>query len=139
MAIKRVVLGVVLGGAMLTVAAADAEELPLLIHPTIHFESDSIDVIPDDLPKLRADVTWLHQNPSAVVILEGHADHTGRADYNMELGDRRAREIKSKLLEQGIAENRMIMVVSFGELKPAVTGATHAALQQNRRVELVLR
>ena len=116
-----------------------ASEIPTITHPAIHFQSDSTQVLTEDRSKLDEDVAWLKQYPQAVVILEGHCDQTGRADYNMELGDRRAREIKSYLIERGIDANRIIMVVSFGEERPVDPRETHAALRQNRRVEFVLR
>lgn len=118
---------------------ATAADLPTITYPAIHFQSDSTQVLTEDRPKLDEDVAWLTQFPQAVVILEGHCDQTGRADYNMELGDRRAREIKSYLIERGIASDRIIMVVSFGEERPVDPRETHAALRQNRRVEFVLR
>lgn len=114
-------------------------QAPATPHAAVHFESDSTAVVAADQAKLDENVGWLSQYPQTVVILEGHADQTGGADYNMELGDRRAREIKSYLIERGISADRIIMVVSFGEERPQVTGETHAALRQNRRVEFVLR
>lgn len=116
-----------------------ADDVPTLTYPTIHFQSDSTDVVPEDGPKLAEDVAWLNKFSKAVVILEGHCDQTGLAEYNMELGDRRAREIKSYLISKGINPDRIIMVVSFGSKQPVAVGETHAALQQNRRVEVVLR
>lgn len=128
-----VLLGVCVGKSLM------AGDIPTITHPTLHFGSDSTELVSEDRGKLDENVDWLKANASAVVILEGHCDRTGSAIYNMELGDRRAREIKSYLVEKGISQQRMIMVVSFGEAQPAVAGASHAALQQNRRVELVLR
>ncbi len=119
--------------------AIRAETAPTLTHPTIHFESDSTEVVSEDAPKLDEDVAWLAKFPKAVVILEGHCDQTGDSEYNMELGDRRAREIKSYLIGHGIASDRVIMVVSFGDKRPLDPSETRVALQKNRRVEVVLR
>lgn len=124
---------------MTCTGAASAQDLPTLIHPAIHFESDSTTVVSEDIPKLDDNVGWLARYPRAVVILEGHCDQTGGADYNMELGDRRAREVKSYLIERGVSPERVIMVVSFGAKRPVDTGETHAALRKNRRVEFALR
>jgi peptidoglycan-associated lipoprotein len=136
---KRGIGLALMGCAFFGIGELSAAETPSITHPAIHFLSDSTVVMPEDRPKLEEDVAWLAQYPRAVVILEGHCDQTGRADYNMELGDRRAREIKSFLIERGIAADRIIMVVSFGEERPVDPRETHAALRQNRRVELVLR
>lgn len=125
--------------AMTCVGVASAQDIPTITHPAIHFESDSTSVVPEDVSKLDGNVAWLSRYPRAVVILEGHCDRTGGADYNMELGDRRAREVKSTLIERGISPDRVIMVVSFGEQRPVDHGESHAALGKNRRVEFVLR
>ncbi len=129
-----------LGAIVLSLTGSSfAGDIPIITHPMIHFESDSTSVISEDIPKLDDNVSWLSQYPRAVVILEGHSDRTGGEDYNMELGDRRAREIKSYLIKRGISSDRVIMVVSFGERRPVDPRETHVALQKNRRVEFVLR
>lgn len=125
--------------AMTCAAVAFAQDIPTITHPSIHFESDRTSVVSEDLVKLNANVDWLSRYSRAVVILEGHCDQSGGDDYNMELGDRRAREVKSYLIERGIAPDRVIMVVSFGEKRPVDPGESPAALQKNRRVEFVLR
>lgn len=132
-------MGIVMGGALSLAYPVVGAESPSISHPTIYFESDSTDVVAGDRDKLAGNVAWLEHHPEAVVILEGHCDQTGSAAYNMELGDRRAREIKAHLIERGIAPERTIMVVSFGEGHPKTAGVSHAALQQNRRVEFILR
>lgn len=136
---RRGVVGMMMACVFMSASELCAAESPAITHPAIHFLSDSTVVMPEDRSNLEANVAWLIQYPQAVVILEGHCDQTGRADYNMELGDRRAREIKSYLIERGIASDRIIMVVSFGEERPVDPRETHVALRQNRRVEFVLR
>lgn len=125
--------------ALICARGTFAQEIPIITHPIIHFESDSTSVIPGDLDKLSDNVDWLEHYPRAVVILEGHCDQTGGADYNMELGDRRAREVKSYLIGRGISPDRVIMVVSFGEKRPVDPRESHFALRKNRRVEFILR
>lgn len=126
-------------GVLGVCGAASAQDIPTITHPAIHFESDSTSVVSEDLSKLNDNVDWLAHYPRAVVILEGHCDQTGGSDYNMELGDRRARELKSYLIDRGVSPDRVIMVVSFGDKRPVDPRETHAALQKNRRVEFVLR
>lgn len=107
--------------------------------PRVHFLSNS-DTIPEEEKILiNQNITWLKKNTSTVVILEGHCDEWGEHTYNMELGDRRAREVKSYLIEKGIDPERTIMVVSFGETRPLDVRHVNEAWQQNRRVEFVLR
>lgn len=127
------VMGVMVGESVI------AQDIPTITHPAVHFTSDSTFVVSGDIPKLDDNVGWLLRYPRAVIILEGHCDRTGGAEYNMELGDRRAREVKSYLIDRGVSPDRVIMVVSFGEKRPVDPRETHAALQKNRRVEFVLR
>lgn len=107
--------------------------------PRIHFASNSF-AIPDDEKKtLVQNVEWLRENSKAVIILEGHCDEWGADYYNMELGDRRAREVKAYLMEQGIDPERVIMLVSYGSRQPLINSHDSEAWKQNRRVEFVLR
>lgn len=67
--------------------------------------------------------------------LEGHADERGTRDYNLALGERRAKTVMNYLKLKGIDSSRM-EVISYGEEKPAVLGTGPAVWQQNRRVEI---
>lgn len=67
--------------------------------------------------------------------LEGHADERGTRDYNLALGERRAKTVMNYLKLRGVASSRMD-VISYGEEKPAVLGTGPAVWQQNRRVEI---
>ena len=125
--------------AILLAPMASMAALANITYPAIHFESDSTQVLAQELDHLDEDVAWLKSHPQAVVILEGHCDKTGKSEYNMELGDRRAREIKSYMITKGILPERVIMVVSFGENRPVDSGVSRNSLQKNRRVEFILR
>lgn len=105
----------------------------------IHFNRDSHAVLETERPLLEQNVTWLKRHAEAVLILEGHCDEWGEDSYNLQLGDLRAREVKSYLIEQGINPDRMIMVVSYGEQRPLDPRSTREAWDANRRVEFVLR
>lgn len=107
--------------------------------PRIHFNTNSSAILESEQILLSQNVEWLKQNHSAILILEGHCDEWGEADYNLQLGDLRAREVKAYLMEQGIDAERMIMVVSFGEQRPIDPRSTREAWNANRRVEFVLR
>lgn len=139
MTLARWNIKLLLVGMIVWAMPASAAEAPTVAYPQIHFQSDSTDVEAADLGKLAANIAWLKRYPQAVVILEGHCDDWGNAAYNMELGDRRARELKARLIAQGIMPERVIMVVSFGEAKPLDPGRNPAAWRANRRVEFVLR
>lgn len=105
----------------------------------VHFESNRYDLLPSETQKLDQNITWLQENREAVLILEGHTDDWGEEGYNMELGDLRAREVKSYLIEKRIDPERIIMVVSFGEAKPLDLRSVNEAWAENRRVEFVVR
>lgn len=107
--------------------------------PRVHFLRDSHELLGEARGIIAANARWLAQNPSAVLILEGHCDEWGEEPYNEELGDRRAREVKSGLIESGTDPERIIMVVSFGETHPLDPAHTREAWNKNRRVEFVLR
>lgn len=116
--------------------------LPLLIAgfvPRIHFSSDSFKIEAAQNISLEQNVSWLQNHPRSVLILEGHCDEWGEQSYNMELGDRRAREVKAYLIEKAIEPERIIMVVSFGEDQPIDPGHFREAWRKNRRVEFILR
>jgi peptidoglycan-associated lipoprotein len=72
------------------------------------------------------------------VRLEGHADERGTREYNLALGERRAKAVSSYLIAQGAAR-RQIEVISYGEEKPDNNGHSESAWAENRRVEVVYR
>ena len=77
----------------------------------------------------------LSSNPSAGVVIAGHTDERGSREYNIALGERRAQAARNYLSAQGVAVNN-IRVISYGEERPAATGASEDAYAQNRRAEL---
>jgi peptidoglycan-associated lipoprotein len=71
------------------------------------------------------------------IRVEGHADERGETEYNLALGDKRARSVKKYLEDLGVTSDRM-EVVSYGEEKPAVVGSNEEAWSKNRRAEFVI-
>ena len=76
------------------------------------------------------------RNNSKDVRLEGHADERGTREYNIALGERRAKAAASYMTVKGIASYR-IDIISYGEERPVVIGSDEASWQRNRRVEIV--
>jgi peptidoglycan-associated lipoprotein len=70
------------------------------------------------------------------VRLEGHADERGTPEYNLALGERRAKSVSNYLTMQGV-DAAKLEVISYGEEKPVMTGSDEASWAKNRRVELV--
>jgi peptidoglycan-associated lipoprotein len=72
---------------------------------------------------------------SVAVRLEGHADERGSREYNMALGEKRAKAVRDFLALQGV-NAASLEAVSYGEERPVATGHEETAFSQNRRVEV---
>lgn len=103
---------------------------------TIYFEFDSSDVSAEDREVITAHAEYLVANPNVTVVLEGHADERGTREYNIALGERRAKAVSQLMLLQGVAQSQMD-VISFGEERPVALGHDEAAWRLNRRVEII--
>lgn len=88
-----------------------------------------------EIAKYHADI--LLQNPKQAVILNGHTDERGTPEYNLALGEKRAKAVAQALMLFGVAEAR-INVVSFGEESPQIAESNENAWAKNRRVEIVI-
>lgn len=102
---------------------------------TVNFEFDSADILQDDYPTLLAHARYLQQNPQARVLLAGHADERGTREYNMALGERRAKAVEAFLGVNGVKSSQLD-TVSYGKEKPLNDGHDEAAWAENRRVEI---
>jgi len=71
--------------------------------------------------------------PADVIVIEGHCDERGSAEYNVALGDRRASSAREFLVDLGISPNR-VTLISYGKEQPGCTDANEACWQLNRRV-----
>jgi len=98
----------------------------------VYFAFDSSSLASGELYKIDKAASYLQNNPSHVMIIEGHCDERGSAEYNLSLGEFRAQAVRSYLASQGIAGARL-QTRSFGYEKPAVTGSGEAVWAQNRR------
>ena|SRR5688572_12412053 len=87
----------------------------------IYFEFDSDQLTDDSQKTLQQMAEYLKANPGAQLTIEGHCDELGSGEYNLALGDRRARTARDYLEALGIAEERL-KNISYGEEKPAVAG-----------------
>lgn len=79
---------------------------------------------------------YLASYPDTKVRLEGHTDERGSREYNLALGEARAKAVRRVLLLQGVPADN-VSVVSFGEELPLDVGHDESAWTQNRRVEIV--
>lgn len=82
---------------------------------------------------LELKAAWLRSNPDVSVIIEGHCDERGTAEYNIALGERRARSAMDFLVDLGVQSSRL-RTVSYGEERPIDPGHNEDAWAMNRRV-----
>jgi peptidoglycan-associated lipoprotein len=106
-----------------------------LSRSTIYFVYDSSEVQPDFIPVINAHAKYLVAHPNQRLTLEGHADERGSPEYNIALGDQRAKAVAAMMKAQGASDSQMNLV-SYGEEKPAVMGNDESSYERNRRVEL---
>lgn len=106
-----------------------------LSRSTIYFIYDSSDVQPDFIPVINAHAAYLVAHPNQKLTLEGHADERGSPEYNIALGDQRAKAVAGMMKAQGVSDGQLTLV-SYGEEKPAVFGSDESSYERNRRVEM---
>jgi peptidoglycan-associated lipoprotein len=104
----------------------------------IHFDFDRYEIRSGDRRILDANARWLKENANQILLIEGHCDERGTNEYNLGLGDRRARATMSYLVNQGIQAER-ITVVSYGEERPACTEKNERCWAQNRRAGFLVK
>jgi peptidoglycan-associated lipoprotein len=103
----------------------------------IHFDYNKSDLRPGDQEILKRNIATLKENPDAKIIIEGHCDERGTVDYNLGLGERRAKAAMKFLVDGGIDPARM-SVVSYGKERPVDPGHDESAWWKNRRAEFVI-
>lgn len=108
----------------------------LLFKRILYFDFDSSYVKADEQAIIEAHGKYISENPNAKVTLEGHADERGSREYNIALGERRAKAVDRLIKLLGVAKGQLD-VISYGEERPAKLGHDEAAWQFNRRVEIV--
>jgi peptidoglycan-associated lipoprotein len=102
----------------------------------IYFDFDKSDVRPGDAKILEANAQWLKDNSRNLVLLEGHADERGTNEYNLALGERRAKSAMNYVVSLGIAANR-ITIISYGEERPVCTEHNENCWAKNRRAHFL--
>ncbi len=100
----------------------------------IYFAYDKSEITAQFEEVIQKNYEWIFQNPDAQVQLEGHCDERGTNEYNLALGERRAKAVFDYLVSLG-ANPSQFTIVSFGEERPVAYGSNEASWRQNRRVE----
>lgn len=98
------------------------------------FDFDSATLRPETAQLVREIAVMLQQNPNWTILIAGHTDSIGGAEYNMRLSGQRAASVKQALISSGVAPNRL-QSVGHGMTKPKADNSTLAGRAINRRVE----
>ncbi len=101
----------------------------------IYFAFDNDQISSLYQPLVQTHAAFLRDHPEITVIIEGHTDERGTPEYNVALGERRAKSVALFMQNLGVSAQQM-SIVSYGEEKPADIGTTEEAMAKNRRAVL---
>jgi len=126
----------------LSEASAEAERemaasMNMFVNEDIYFSKGSYSLVSPAPEVLKKKARWLKKNPIISVIIQGHTDEPGTAEYNLAFGARRGGEVKSSLIKMGILPSRLT-VVSYGKECPLYKGRSEESRRKNRRVHFVI-
>ncbi len=103
----------------------------------IYFDFDKYDIREDQKPILIKNAEWLKAHPTVKILIEGHCDERGTEEYNLALGEKRAKAVRDFLISLGISPDR-IKIVSYGKSRPLDPRHNEEAWAKNRRAEFVI-
>lgn len=98
----------------------------------VNFAFDSSALSESAKATLRSNTTWIQENAKNTVTVEGHCDERGTNEYNMALGERRAKSVADFYRSLGVADSRLSRV-SYGEELPLDPAHNESAWAKNRR------
>ncbi len=104
----------------------------------VFFDFDKYNIRPGDAKILDANSVWLKANPNHLVLIEGHCDERGTNEYNLALGERRAKSTMNYLVSQGVQASR-ITIISYGEERPQCTEKNEGCWTKNRRSHFLVK
>ncbi len=119
-------------------ASRPSEFTPIEALRDIHFDFDRYEIRPEDAKVLDMDAAWLRDNARTLVLVEGHADERGTNEYNLALGERRAKATLDYLVSRGVQSARLTLI-SYGEERPLCAARTEACWAQNRRAHFLVK
>ena len=103
----------------------------------VHFEYDSPNLTDQARSVLEKHALWLQNHRGAKVLVEGHCDERGTVEYNLALGEKRARAARDYLASLGVASDRL-RTTSYGKERPLDTATSEAAFAANRRAHFTV-
>lgn len=104
---------------------------------TVYFAFNSASLTGEAKSKLKATAEFLSDNKEVQLQIEGHCDERGGVQYNLALGERRAKSVKRYLTSLGVSSRRL-STISFGKERPVSSGHDEDAWDQNRRGNFVV-
>ena len=127
-------------------SAADIEEMRIrgkefVVTPDlqpVRFDYDATSIGDAGRPALRSNADYLKGHPDLEVLVEGHCDDRGTTEYNLALGQRRAKAVRDYYIRLGVPGGK-IATITFGEERPACPRAEEACWAENRRGETKVR
>lgn len=102
----------------------------------IHFDLDRYDIKAEFQDELASNAAWMQSHPSSNLVVEGHCDERGSTEYNIALGDRRAKAAKAYLQHLGVNGART-STISYGEERPLCNEHNEGCWWKNRRAEFL--
>ena len=111
------------------------DSIRLIMPGNITFKTDSSDINSSFYPVLNSVAKVLNKYSNSTVLVSGHTDNTGSAEYNLNLSKMRAASVAAYLEGQGVKSSRF-EVMGLGYSNPIVSNDTAAGREQNRRVEI---
>jgi peptidoglycan-associated lipoprotein len=111
---------------------------PIADLPDIYFAFDRYDLTPAAQRTLGAHALWLRTQTRAALLIEGHSDERGTNEYNVALGERRARAAMNHLISRGI-DARRITILTYGEQRPQCWERDEACWAKNRRARFLVK
>lgn len=116
------------------------EEVPseTIILSSINFDTKKAQMTPESRVSMNQPLEQLRSNIGTIrlIIVEGHADHVGKDDYNQILSEKRARAVREVLMSELQLANNQVQARGYGESRPVATNETDEGRRKNRRVEL---
>jgi len=103
---------------------------------TIYFEYDKAALSAETKKKIAGNAEWIKSHGNVNIQIEGHCDGRGSIEYNLSLGERRAKSVKEYLTSLGIAAGR-VSIISYGKEKPLMSGDSEEVYSKNRRANFV--
>ena len=104
---------------------------------TVYFDYDRAVIRDDARATLDGNAAWLKRFRTAKILVEGHCDERGTEEYNLALGEKRAKAAQDYLLSSGISADR-IKIISYGKSQPINPGHDESAWQMNRRAQFLI-